>query len=75
MGDADSGDRADKGLVLRPPACWNCGFESRQGNVSCECCVFSDRGLCDGPSPRPEESYRVCVCVCVCVCVIEVGQV
>jgi len=26
--------------------------------------VLSDRGLCDGPIPRPEESYRVwCVCV------------
>jgi hypothetical protein len=24
--------------------------------VSCECCVLSGRGLCDGPIPRPEES-------------------
>jgi hypothetical protein len=27
--------------------------------------VFSGRGLCDGPIPRPEESYRLC-CVFVC---------
>jgi len=31
--------------------------------VSCECCVLSGRGLCDGMNTRPEE--------CVCVCVIE----
>jgi hypothetical protein len=29
-----------------------------------ECCVLSGRGLCEGPIPRPEESYRVCVCRC-----------
>jgi hypothetical protein len=28
-------------------------------SVSCECCVLSDRGFCDGPITRPEESYRV----------------
>jgi hypothetical protein len=33
--------------------------------VSCECCVLSGRGLCEGPIPRPEESYRLwCVIVC-----------
>jgi hypothetical protein len=27
--------------------------------------VLSDRGLCDGPIPRPEESYRLwCVSEC-----------
>ena len=32
---------------------------------SCDCCVFSGRGLCDGPIPRPEESYRLwCVIAC-----------
>jgi len=31
-----------------------------------ECCVLSDRSLCFGTIPRPEESYCVCVCVCVC---------
>ena len=28
--------------------------------VCCECCVFSGRGLCDGPIHCPEKSYRVC---------------
>jgi hypothetical protein len=27
--------------------------------VCCECCVLSDRGLCDGLIIRPEESYRL----------------
>ena len=43
--------------------------------VNVVCCTGI--GLCDGPIPRPEKSYRararacvyVCVCVCVCVCV------
>jgi hypothetical protein len=29
--------------------------------------VLSGRGLCDGPIPRPEESYRARAYVCVCV--------
>ena len=34
-------------------------------NVSCECCVFSGRGLCDELITRPEESCRLwCVIVC-----------
>jgi hypothetical protein len=28
-------------------------------SISCECCVLSGRGLCDGPITRTEESYRV----------------
>jgi hypothetical protein len=33
--------------------------------VSCRMFVFSGRGLCDGPIPRPEESYRLwCVSEC-----------
>jgi hypothetical protein len=42
-------------------------------SVSCECCVLSGRGLCDGPFPRPEEEfYRVwCVWVCVSLSVIS----
>ena len=28
-------------------------------SVACECCVLSDRSLCDGLITRPEESYRV----------------
>jgi hypothetical protein len=27
--------------------------------VSCTVFVMSGRGLCDGPIPRPEESYRL----------------
>jgi len=27
----------------------------------CECCVLSGRGLCDGPIPLPETSYRMWV--------------
>jgi len=43
-------------------------------SVAFECRVLSGRGPCDGPIPRPEESYRgrvvyVCACVGVCVCV------
>jgi hypothetical protein len=33
--------------------------------VCCECCVLSDRGLCDELITRPEESYRLwCVVMC-----------
>ena len=38
-------------------------------SIACLCAVLSGGGLCNGPSIRPDESYRVCVCVCVCVCV------
>jgi hypothetical protein len=38
-------------------------------DVCCECFVLSGGGLCDGPIPRPEESYRLwCVLVCVIKC-------
>jgi hypothetical protein len=47
--------------VRIPPWAWM--------SVCCECCVFSGRGRCEEPIPRPEEPYRLCVCVCVCVCV------
>jgi hypothetical protein len=59
---ADPSDRAVEGVGLRLLACWDCGFESRRRTwmfVCCECCVLSDRGLCEGPITRPEESYRV----------------
>jgi hypothetical protein len=40
------------GLWVRiPPGAWM--------SVSCECCVLSGRGLCDGLITRPEESYRM----------------
>ena len=33
--------------------------------VCCECCVLSDRGLCNGLITHPEDSYLVwCVVVC-----------
>ena len=34
--------------------------------VCCECYVLWGRGLCDGPIPRPVESYRLWLCDCVC---------
>ena len=37
-------------------------------SVSCECCVLSGIGLCDGPILRPEELY---LCVCVSLVVIK----
>ena len=37
--------------VRIPPGAWM--------SVCCECCVLSDRGLCDGLITRPEESYRL----------------
>jgi hypothetical protein len=36
--------------------------------VSCKVFVLSGRGLCDGPTPCPEESYQVW-------CVLECDQV
>jgi len=58
---ADPRDRGVSGVGLRPPASWDCEFEYRwgHGSVSCEWCWLSGSGLCDGPIPRPEESYRV----------------
>ena len=47
------------------------GFGSES---SCACCVLSGTGLCDGPIPRPEESYRVDVSVCVCVSLSVIGH-
>jgi hypothetical protein len=46
--------------VRIPPEAWV--------SVSCTVFVLSGRGLCDGPIPRPEESYRVC-------CELECDQV
>jgi hypothetical protein len=42
--------------VRIPPWAWM--------SVSCECCVLSGRGLCDGPITRSKESYWLC-CVWV----------
>jgi hypothetical protein len=57
-----------------PVAVWVCGrpFAGTVGSNPAgrnEClssgrCVLSSRGLCDGPIPSTEESYRVCVTEC-----------
>ena len=40
-----------------PPGAWM--------SVCCDCCVLSDRGLCDGLITRPEQSYSLwCVVLC-----------
>jgi len=39
--------------------------------VCCECCVLSDRGLCNKLITRPEESYRLW---CVIVCDLETSR-
>jgi hypothetical protein len=60
------GSAADRLLGLRvriPPVAWM--------SVSCAFCVLSCRGLCDGPIPCPEESYRLC---CVIVCDLETSK-
>jgi hypothetical protein len=33
-------------------------------SVSCECCVMSGRGLCDGPIPHPEDPTKCGVSEC-----------
>ena len=49
------------GLQVRiPPTAWMF--------VPCECCVFSDKGLCNGLKTRPAESYRLCVSLSVIKC-------
>ena len=55
--------RSKKSVAVR---LLDCGIESPVGmdSVSHECCVQLGRGLCDGPIPHPEDSYRAwCVCV------------
>ena len=60
---ADPSDRAVLDLGLRPLACWYCvWFRILPGawiSVSCECCVYSGRGLCVGLITLIEESYQV----------------
>ena len=51
-----AGDRLLELWVRIPPGAWM--------SVSCECCVFSGKGLCDRPITRPEKSYRL-LCVIV----------
>ena len=59
------GGRAVEGVGLRPLVCWDCGFKPfrEQGCLSLVSSVScTARGLCCGPIPRPEDSYRVCMC-------------
>ena len=49
--------------VRIPPGAWM--------SVCVVCCVLSDRGLCDGLTTRPEESYRMW---CVVVCDLETSR-
>jgi hypothetical protein len=60
---------------LRPIACWNWISGSNpagQMNLSLVSVMFfSSRGLCDGPMPRAEESYRLW---CVAVCDLETSR-
>jgi len=41
-------------------------------SVCCECCVLSNRGLCDELITRPEESYRLW---CVVVCDLDITKI
>ena len=82
---ADPGPRAVQDVDLRPPAYWDCGFESRMVewvSLSCECRCFvklSSVRRDDHSSRGVLPSVCVCVCVwcavcvvCVCVCVCGV---
>jgi hypothetical protein len=46
-------------------------FTGDMNAVSCDCYVFSGRGLCNGLITRPEESYRL---ECVVVCDLETSS-
>jgi len=71
---ANPSDRAVKAVGLRPLACWDC-VRIPPGAwmfVCCECCVLSDRGLCDELITRPEESCRLW---CVVLCDLETSEI
>jgi len=66
----DPGVLRGYGVGIWPLTWWDWGFEFRRGHgylstVNVVCCA--GRGLCNGPIPRPEESYRVCVYVSLSV--------
>jgi len=42
-------------------------------SASCECCVLSGRGLCNGLIPCPEESYGCPPLLSVVCCQVEVS--
>ena len=49
--------------VDRVPGAWM--------SVCCQCSVLPGRFLCDGPIPRPEESYQL---YCVIACDLETSE-
>ena len=52
--------RAVYGPGLLPLSCWDLCSNPAEGiYVFCECCVLSGRGLCNGLTTRPKESYRL----------------
>jgi hypothetical protein len=60
--------RAAKGLGLRPLACWDCGFESRQRNgclslLSVVCCQVEVSAASWSCVQRCHNECGVCVCV------------
>ena len=48
------------------------GSNPAGGVDGCPLCVWSDRGFCDWPITRPEESYRLS---CIVVCDVETFRV
>ena len=48
-------------------SCWDCGCPPPPHrawmSASCDCCVLSGWGFCEGPITRPEESWVCRVCV------------
>ena len=58
-------ERSKAWVCSRSPAGTAGSIPAGGMDVCCECRVLSSRGLCDGPIPRPQESYRLwCVIVC-----------
>ena len=49
LGRRSAADRLLELWVRIPPGAWM--------SVCCECCVLSDRGLCDEVITRPDEFY------------------
>jgi hypothetical protein len=56
-----------KARVCRPSITENAGSNPAEG-MDYISCVLSGRGLCEGPIPRPDESYRL---LRVTVCDLE----
>jgi hypothetical protein len=59
------GTRADPSGCLRARIVDSNSAESMD-SVTCKYCLLSDRGLCDRPIPRPEDSCQMCAWVIEC---------